>query len=338
MTIKFNNFTLDRLFTIKSGDFHATKELDNGDIPLISCGVEEQGLVGYFDIPKEKIYSHCVSVAYNGLPLTAHFHPYLFGAKDDIAVLIPKRAYKAETLYYLAALLNKQSWRYSYGRKCFKEKLKRVSVPFPITGDGEINEKAIQKFCSFNLSSLLPSKKIVPLTFSRPTWKEWNITDLFDIFRGDFHSLADLDSGTYMTISRVTTDNGVTGYFDKPDNATIYPSGCITVSTVGGDAFVQLDQFIVTDNVLICLPKKRLQLTTIYFVAFILNRQKWRYSYGRQCYLTKFKSVKLYLPATQEGVLDEVLMKKIVSSSTYWESLSRKRLVSKNAEQRDSKK
>ena len=49
MTTKYRSFTLDKLFKVKSGDYHATKELDPGDIPLISCGVMEQGLVGFFD-------------------------------------------------------------------------------------------------------------------------------------------------------------------------------------------------------------------------------------------------------------------------------------------------
>ena len=81
------------IFKVKSGDFHATKELDEGSTPLISCGDSDNGCVGYFDIPRNRIYKRAITVAYNGQPLTVKFHPYEFGAKDDVAVLIPHKLY-----------------------------------------------------------------------------------------------------------------------------------------------------------------------------------------------------------------------------------------------------
>lgn len=125
------------LFVVQSGDFHATKELDPGGIPLISCGEINGGLVGYFDIDQSKVYRGVITVAYNGRPLTAKYHPYEFGAKDDIAVLCPILPMKDKTLFFVAAMLNRMTWRYSYGRKCFKEKLENVRIPVPIDDKGE---------------------------------------------------------------------------------------------------------------------------------------------------------------------------------------------------------
>jgi hypothetical protein len=137
---------VDELFTVKSGDFHATKELDPGLVPLISCGDTRNGLLGYFDIPHESTYQHCITVAYNGSwPLMAKFHPYRFGAKDDVAVLSPSEPMQDTTLFYVIALLNRMIWRYSYGRKCFHEKLCAVHLTVPVTSSGAINEVAIAK-------------------------------------------------------------------------------------------------------------------------------------------------------------------------------------------------
>lgn len=140
---------ISELFEVHSGDFHALKELDPGPTPLISCGDTENGLVGFFDIPKELTYHRCVTVAYNGSwPLLSKFHPYRFGAKDDVAVLIPKQEMSDLALLYVAALLNRMTWRYSYGRKCFQKKLSNVAIPLPTEKKGEevvVNESAVSK-------------------------------------------------------------------------------------------------------------------------------------------------------------------------------------------------
>ncbi len=121
------------LFDVHSGDFHSIGDLDAGNIALISCGDLGNGLVGYFDIPDDHQYSRAITVAYNGSwPLTTKYHPYAFGAKDDVAVLVPKEDMEQCVLLYVAALLNRLIWRYSYGRKCFKEKLQDVPLVMPV--------------------------------------------------------------------------------------------------------------------------------------------------------------------------------------------------------------
>jgi len=78
------------LFNVVSGDFHAIKELEPGDIPLVSCGDTDNGVMGYYDVPPDQQYRNAITVAYNGSwPIMSKFHPYAFGAKDDVAVLVP---------------------------------------------------------------------------------------------------------------------------------------------------------------------------------------------------------------------------------------------------------
>lgn len=312
------DFKIEDLFTVKSGDYHATKELDAGSIPLISCGDTDNGLVGYFDIPESKRYFKALTVAYNGRPLMAKFHPYSFGAKDDVAVLLPKGELKQETLIYIAALFNTQIWRYSYGRKCFREKMKKIVISLPTLPSGKIDENYISKMVN-PIHEYLPAKnKVEEISYGKPNWKAHIITDIFDLQRGDFHSLSNLDRGKMITVSRVSNNNGVVGYYEPPEKAVIYPPKTLTVSTVTGDAFVQLKKFIATDNVVICIPKIPLQLTSLFFVQLMINQTKWRYSYGRQCYKTKFAQTQIYLPVKKNGELDEEYMENLIKNTPYW--------------------
>jgi len=323
MTTIFVNKQLEELFNVVSGDFHAVKELSEGNIPLVSCGDINNGVIGYYDISEHNIYSHCLTCAYNGQPLTTKYHPYDFGAKDDVAVLIPHNSMRETTLLYIAGLLNNMRWRYSYGRKCFKAKMKRLSINVPvliIDDFQKLDEDYIAHLFMQELKDYMPSKSSIQpqIPLNNINWNKFSITEILYLKRGDFHSLSALYLGDYPTVSRATTNNGVVGYFDKPDDATIYKRGLITVSTVGGDSFVQLKEFIATDNVVVCKPKFVLRPTSLVFITFMINQQKWRYSYGRQCYINKLAQLEFYLPTLSDGGLDEDTMESFVKQSPYW--------------------
>src|SRR5258706_2307185 len=315
---------INQLFHVKSGDFHAIEELGPGDVPLIACGFTENGFIGYFDIPLNKTYKNAITVAYNGsYPLTTRYHPYRFGAKDDVAVLTPRKPMKDSTLFYIAALLNRMTWRYSYGRKCYREKLQNVSILVPViasNGEIDIDEQEITRVFPNSFKSYIPEK--IPSPKIKPPvikWESFNITEIFNLDRGDFHSIASLNDGKYMTISRVSDNNGVVGYFDRPKKAKLYERGTITISTVGGDSFVKLDTFMATDNEIVCSAKKKWRLSTLFFMCFMLNQQKWRYSYGRQCYKEKLSKVNIELPINHNGEPNEDIMRVFVEQTDYWQ-------------------
>jgi type I restriction enzyme M protein len=135
--MKYKEFQIGQLFRLVPGHFHARSELDIGTVPLISCGWENNGLIGYYDIQEEDTHTRALTVAFNGAPLTTNFHPYTFGAKDDVAVLVPLKPMADSLLIYIAALLNGKRWRYGYGRKCYREKLRNVNLSLPVNDRNE---------------------------------------------------------------------------------------------------------------------------------------------------------------------------------------------------------
>ena len=153
------------------------------------------------------------------------------------------------------------------------------------------------------------------------SWKTFVAEDIFTIQRGHFHSIADLEPGDYVTISRVGEDNGFVGFYDIPAGASEWPSGTVTVSTVTGDAFAQPVPFIATDNVVMLNPKPPYNGFTpesLTFAAQMLNRVKWRYSYGRQCYQRRFAKTEFTMPVGPDGTLDYGYMESIVKTVAYW--------------------
>ena len=314
--------SLGELFEVKSGDYHALKELDDGDIPLVSCGDVNHGFLGLFDIPPEKRYSDAVTVAYNGAPLTAKYRPYQFGAKDDIGVLMPRVAVEPVVLVYIAAALNGMRWRFSYGRKCFRTKLELLDLDVPVIQEGDEwrldGDRIGETVGQVELDRRPKTQRGRSPTVTAHEWRSLRLDELFVLRRGDFHSLARLDPGGVATVSRTESDNGVVGYYAPPEGASIYQPGLITVSSVSGDAFVQAAPFIATDNVIVLEPAEPMEVATAYFLAAAVNEQKWRYGYGRQCYREKLSALSIRVP-WRAGKLDEATIGTWIRAQVHWD-------------------
>ncbi len=137
--VKFKPVVLDTLFAITAGEFHNLSDLDPGDVPVVSCADSGNGVAALYDVEEEACYRDALTIAFNGWPLTTKIHPYTFGAKDDVAVAIPKDALSPEALVFIQAALNAERWRFSYYRKCFKAKLLRTEVELPVLDDGKLD-------------------------------------------------------------------------------------------------------------------------------------------------------------------------------------------------------
>lgn len=98
-------------------------------------------MCGYFSV--EHVYRDKMTIAFNGSTLSAKYHPYTFAAKDDVAICFPKNKLRLPTLLFIQLMLEREKWRFNYYRKCYKDKLERVSVSLPMT-DGKIDEKGIE--------------------------------------------------------------------------------------------------------------------------------------------------------------------------------------------------
>jgi type I restriction enzyme M protein len=63
---------------------------------------------------------------------------------------------------------------------------------------------------------------------------------------------------------------------------------------------------------------RNLKLASLFFIQAMLNHIKWRYSYGRQCYKTKYAKTEIMLPVRDDGTLDEGYMGRMVEAANHW--------------------
>lgn len=126
-----------------TGDIHVSGELDPGNMPLVSCASENNGFEGKFEVSPESIFKNAITIASDGQPLASFYHYYPFSAKDNVIIGIPVRHYKFTTMLFFTTQLNSLRWRFSYGRKCYLNKIHKVSIFLPFVNE-QIDEDYIE--------------------------------------------------------------------------------------------------------------------------------------------------------------------------------------------------
>ena len=298
------------LFHVKRGKGEYREKLEEGDTPLVSATNRNNGIIDHVDIEPTFTAPAITVERVSGQAFVQLFD--FATVPDDVSVLIPRERTSLKKLFYISSQINTLKWRFSYSRKLTSTRLIPLEIDLSNFQDEEINisdrfpESMTREEIEHNLQS-----------------NSFNVLDLFWIDRGDFHALDKLDEGDIPTVSRIAENNGVTGYYEKPEGAKIYNKGILTVSTVSGDSFVQLDNFIATDNVLILRPKRRFRITTLFFIQLMITLQRWRFSYGRQPYKRVFSKTRILLPVDEDDEIDEEYIETLVTNCYGWEIVER---------------
>ncbi|HVF50969.1 MAG TPA: N-6 DNA methylase [Pyrinomonadaceae bacterium] len=134
------------------------------------------------------------------------------------------------------------------------------------------------------------------------TLAPFRVSDHFDAHLGGKDEIEDLEDGPVPFVSTSEFMNGVTAWRQA---RTLYEPPAITVATDGStcSAFVQEFPFYAFYKVAILRPKKDFKIPTdaLYFVAYLLRRERWRYLYARKFGKKRINQTLLYAPADAEN-------------------------------------
>jgi hypothetical protein len=105
---------------------------------------ENGGFEGFFNV--EDYIKNAITIACDGMPLSTFYHFYNFVTKDNVLICKPIRKYKFTTLLFIVTQLNNLKWRFSYGRKCYENKVHKLKIYLPFN-NGNIDEDYIEGLC-----------------------------------------------------------------------------------------------------------------------------------------------------------------------------------------------
>ncbi|CAP18213.1 N-6 adenine specific DNA methyltransferase [Candidatus Phytoplasma mali] len=172
------------------------------------------------------------------------------------------------------------------------------------------------------LCSLTNEKQLLHrLNLNINKMKFFSIQELFMIERGK-DIIKDLEQGDIPLVSSSSLNNGVKDNVQK--GKKLFPANCITIANNGsiGSSFYQNKSFYATPDVTI-LRNKKLNVYNALFITILLEKEKYRFNYGRKWSNDKMKNSQIKVPTNDKGGADWEFMEEYIKSLPYSENFNK---------------
>lgn len=247
---------------------------------------------------------------------TIAYQPQPFATGDHI-VVIRSGWLNPYTGLFIVGLLQRERFRYSYGRAFLIDCIKDTQLRLPVTEDNKPDwgwmEEYIKTLRHKPVSTNINRNSALLLDTGE--WKEFYLHRIFNAEMGNGID-AVMTTNTapqYNYVSRNSNDNGVVGCVDEIDGETAFPAGAMTLALGGsflGSCFIQKKPFYTAQNVAVLQEKVPLSVHTKLFIAAIIrNECKIKYmAFGRELNAHFRKDFTLKLPVMHENgeyILDD---------------------------------
>ena len=326
-TSKWKWFPYDEIFDIKSFRGDTLQDLMEGDIPYISATEDNNGINGYID---SDIFceGNKITVSRNGSVGVAFYQPQNFyPSPDDVRIFALKNYLLTPYIaLFLCVLIEKERYRYTYGRKFGTGRMKASLIKLPVTSGGTPDWKYMEDFVKDQIIPQLPKKAqkvwlqkydITPqqdmkMRLNTDEWKWFLLKDLFQLKRGKRLTEYDREKGDIPFVTAGVGNNGVSEYISN--EVELYKNA-ITIDMFGC-AFYRNYTFACDDNILV-LTNDNLNYSSGLFIASIIDRDKYKFAYGRQYRQKSFNKHVIKLPVTPSGEPDWQFMEDYIKSLPY---------------------
>ena len=325
----------------KAGDLKELKK-DENNIPVLSAGIDNQGLAYYAPKDGATVLKNVISVSANGANSGAMFYqPYDFTIlQDSYAIKYKlKELNENEYLYLLVCLQKVIRNNYSWTNKAGWERIKTLSIELPVDKDGNIlysyMDKYIEKIKNKETSKI--STKLEenglskePMTeedktmindffAGKHTVKKIKVRELFDIKNNlslDKSSLNFTPTSEYPYFTRTVFNNGIAGYVDYLDDEHLIKGNSIAVGLLQMQFFYMSHDFYTgqfTKTIFAKFDGFNEQIGLFFCVLF--NKQSPKYSSVLvRDFDNTFYESEIEIPVDSEGKLDLDYIKKLMSA------------------------
>jgi Type I restriction modification DNA specificity domain len=253
--------------------------------------------------------SGLITVALGGSKLLSSFVQEIpFYTAQNVAVLKPRLEMSFGEKLFMCLCIRHNRSRYSaFGREANRS-LKDLLVPEPSEFPAWTRDAvAIESL------SAPKTEKFFPPTMDTRDWRYFELQELFDLRKGKRLTKANMSPGKTPFIGAIDKNNGLSAFVSQNP---IHSGNTITVSYNGsiGEVFYQSEPFWCSDDVNVLYPKFKLTPAIAMFIATIIRRERFRYSYGRKWDLERMRPSTIRLPVTGSSVPDWQFMEGYVNA------------------------
>ena len=292
------------LFKIENAHSKGFEQHNRGEIPFVTNGFHSNGIVGFVEpLKRERVFREkaiCVSAFCEATVQHPPFLPRGNGG-SGLIVLTPKTQINENEFYYYAAQINRQSWRFSFGRMVIQERIANL----PIKPVGKISLR-------LSVKDILPKeKKKQGVKVSK--FKLLPLAELCSIERKYAPYINQLNLSTQKTpyVTTTETENGISVWCNEKPN---FPKGTLTISLDGqcGNAFYQFDDFLAGEKTAVLKLKNENDPNLLFYIGTIIEKMSWRYNYGIKLSMARLQRFQIPVPVDSEGKIDRDSVHKMV--------------------------
>lgn len=335
-------FRYDEIFDINSFRGDTLQDLKEGDIPYISTTEDNNGIIGHIEAT-----SFCngnkITVSRNGSVGISFYQPNKFyPSPDDIRIFTLKHNVLNPYIgLFLCVLIEKERYRYTYGRKFGTNRMKTSLIKLPVTPEGTPDWKYMEDFVKDQIIPQLPKKaqkvwlqkydttpqQDMKMQLNTNEWKWFSIENLFALEVTKGSTTDELTEGNEIPyIAAKHNNNGCEMMCAREDNLQFISKGnCIVFICLGagsaGYALYQGGDFIGMSGKTMCGYNPNLNQYNGIFLATILSKERPKYSFGRSWTGDRLKKTRIKLPVTPSGEPDWKFMEDYIKSLPYSKNL-----------------
>lgn len=302
---------VDELFDIKYGinleliNCEITTQNDPEGVAFVARTSENNGIVAYVKKIEGKTPQPAgvITCAAGGSVLSTFLQVRPFYSGRDLYVLYPQKNMTLNEKLFYCMCIQKNAYRYSYGRQANKS-LKDIEIPdvLPIW----VNKTRVRK----------PKSKIKTSTakIDTTTWKSFRLSDLFDVSTSNDSNLQNSNLGKTPYVASSSENNGITAHIDavpsqKANTMTIARNGSV------GSVFYHAYPYCASpDDVRILSPKFELNKYNALFLKTVIEKEKYKYAYGRKLGTKRIMQMIINLPVDNDGNVDFAYMESFIRS------------------------
>ena len=297
------------IFTVRTGgDLWLEKELP-GDIPVISLGFENNGVVGYIQKNDEHRLYPAGSITVSGWAggMKAFVQIKDFYVRGRVKILIPKQEMTLQQKFYYCCCFNANAYRYTYGRKSSGERFSDVMIPSLEEIPSWINSYKIERIITKNSAKELDVKI---------KWKKFKIVDVFNIYRGKRLKEEDREPGNVKYYSASQNNNGLTDMISNP----LFIEKDALIYTTFGDCFYIEGEFTASDEISI-MKNENMNKYSALFISTVFKQNKFKYQFGRKAFFNKYKDEYILLPTNSDDEINWNYMENYIKSLPYGDQI-----------------
>lgn len=313
--------------------------LDDGEIPFISRTAENNGCDGYVSVERCAItQGNCITIGAEGI--YSFYQPKDFATGNKVYTL---RNDNINFYHYMfiSTILNKEDYKYSYGRARIKSKLEEEIIKLPIMYSN--NNPVIDETRTYSDEGYIPDWQFMedyikslhhkPITtkvkagnvkkLDIDNWEEFKVSGLFTLLNGKGITKEEIEEnkGTFVAVQSGEENNGVLGKIDKQYcikmGYTLTNKMCLTVARTGSAGFVSFQPAgcVVGDSAKILLLDDNIATMNIYlFLQTILTANRFKYDYGRKVTEDKYLADIIKLPIKRNDDGEPIIDKNCIFS------------------------